>query len=839
MLLALVLLNVAALGPQSLAAQDGEPGYRPLFDRILVESSEHWRAWSAATGSRIVDERGTVMPRLLRRDTNAIVNAEQDTLLARISGARSGRESAANVLDGDMDTYWEPDTDVPIEDWGLEIDLGRAVVARRIVLHFAQEGRGDPFLKFRVLVSDGLRTSGREGRLEFFRAGLVTQPNKNLRVFTFDLATQKKAPGGTEGAVVQYVRIDVLDTDGPHAAEVSPEEYRNLTDDERGAIDYVLLTAAGREITVTQEVYQRLPGEEQGPIRYFRRERPRLSEVEVQALGENIVAITQSEKEKVSSQGRFAFLLFRTLTDGLFSSSMDVPAYDPVADEGQVEIDLGAKYWLDRIRLLSPDNPPFAYQLRISDGVADPRGELIWTSLVERQNLSRYLHMEEEFPLREVRFIEVRHLTVDKTRRARGKLSEIQAFGAGYVSSVTMTSPFISLDNPRTFSRLTWEGEVPPGTRIDVRTRTGDRVTLVPHYFTGFLVNAREISRELWEKIPESTRPPPVIEEVTGPDWSNWSDPYERSGEPFKSPSPRPLIRVQVRLISHEPMRAASIRRLELYSDPPLVDAVLAEMSPVWGIEPGVEQEFALFIRPLFAAGNPGFDRLRLRSASSAPMELISVRAGTDAQLEIGTARAVWPGVLAVEVSDEGDLSLTFPEAVKFDPRTRGETVYELKFRTKVFLQSTAFGVELGNSSRPQLVQQARSGNATQRVASQSLLVISDLRSNSLLEGVSIDPPAMTPNGDGINDETTIRFSIFHLQTAKTLRVGIYDLAGRRRRDLSTGRSRPSGEHRIRWDGRDDAGELVPPGMYLARIRLALDRGNRDAQTTRLIHVVY
>ena len=836
---ALLLLSLVALCPRPLDAQDPALGYRPLADRILVESSDHWLAWSAATGSRTVDERGIVRPRFLRRETNAIVNAEQDTLLATISMARSGESSAANVLDGDMDTWWEPETDLPIENWGLEIDLGRAVVARRIVLRFADEGRGDPFLKFRVLLSDGLRSPGAQGRLQFVRAGLVTQPNKDQRQFTFDLKTQKKAPGGMEGAVVQFVRIDVLDTDGQHAAEVSAEGYRSLSADERGAIDFVLLTAAGREITVTQAVYDRLTSDEQGPVRYFRRERPRLAEVEVEALGENIVAITQSEKEKAPSQGRFDFLLFRTLTDGLFSSSMEVPAYDPVADEDQVETDLGAKYWLDRIRLLSPDNPPFAYQVRLSDGAADPSGKLIWTSLEERQNLERYLHMEERFPLQEVRFIELRHLTVDKSRRARGKLSELQAYGSGYVSEVTLTSPFILLDSPRIFSRLTWEGELPPGTRVDVRTRTGDKVTLQPHYFSGFLVNAREISRELWEKIPESTRPPPVIEEVTGPDWSNWSDPYDDFGEPFKSPSPRPLVRVQVKLVSGEPMRAASISRLQLHSDPPLADAVLAEISPIWGVEPGVVQEFTLFIRPLFAVGNPGFDRLRLRSASSAPIELISVRAGTDTQLDRGTARSVWPGTLAAEMSDEGDISLMFPEAVRAGPRIRAEPVYELRFRTKVFLQSTAFGVELENSRRPRLIQEARSGNATQWVASQSLVVISDLQSSSLIEGISVVPPVVTPNGDGVNDETTIRFSVFHLQTAKTLRVEIYDLAGRRRRDLSVVRSRPSGEHRIVWNGRDNAGVRVPPGIYLARIRLALDRDNRETRTTQMIHVAY
>ena len=53
--------------------------------------------------------------------------------------------------------------------------------------------------------------------------------------------------------------------------------------------------------------------------------------------------------------------------------------------------------------------------------------------------------------------------------------------------------------------------------------------------------------------------------------------------------------------------------------------------------------------------------------------------------------------------------------------------------------------------------------------------------------------------------------------------VEIRDLQGRPVRDLSIVRTHPSGLHSVAWDGRDQRGALVAPGMYLARVSFAPD----------------
>ena len=508
--------------------EEGPVGYEVLEDRILIEAPEDWAVWEAPTGARIIRDDGTVIPRLLRGNVNAVYSAEDDSVIA-LAVADSNPENAMLAVDGDPTTHWEPSGLDDISTWTFELDLQRTLIVNRIVIRFADEGEGDPFRQFRVLTSDGLVASGRAGEI-FSRVGLV----RNLsgqREFTFELTPQRKVAEGIEGAIVQKVRIDVLSTAGGRAEEVSPEEYALFAEEDRGDVDYFLQTSSGRLIAVSQNTYADLVEEERGPIRYHRRERPRLSEVEVFALGENIIAITPAERAREAlSIGQYDFLLFRTFTDGLFATNKDMLFYDAVQDENQVEIDLGAKYWLDRIKLLSPDRPPFAYQMRISDGSIDANGNFVWTTFDERRNLERLLHVEEAFPRQEVRYIEFRQLEFSGSNFEKGRISEIQAYGEGYVSEITMESPFIQLDRPRLFSHVTWEGEAPPNTRIEVRTRTGEKVTLEPHYFT---MNGREISEDLWRRLPDTEqtpRPPPVFEEITGPDWSNWSQPYTESG---------------------------------------------------------------------------------------------------------------------------------------------------------------------------------------------------------------------------------------------------------------------------------------------------------------------
>ena len=127
---------------------------------------------------------------------NAVLNAVD--FGGGVLNAGSNRSSGIDLMDGRMDTFWEPDPSDLLQDWWVQIDLGRTVSATKIVLKFVGEDLGDPFLQFKVITSQGQKTLGQL----LFRTRFTTDgPNKNERVFEIDLtADSYRRSGPMHGA---------------------------------------------------------------------------------------------------------------------------------------------------------------------------------------------------------------------------------------------------------------------------------------------------------------------------------------------------------------------------------------------------------------------------------------------------------------------------------------------------------------------------------------------------------------------------------------------------------------------------------------------------------------
>jgi flagellar hook assembly protein FlgD len=100
----------------------------------------------------------------------------------------------------------------------------------------------------------------------------------------------------------------------------------------------------------------------------------------------------------------------------------------------------------------------------------------------------------------------------------------------------------------------------------------------------------------------------------------------------------------------------------------------------------------------------------------------------------------------------------------------------------------------------------------------------------------------VTPNGDGINDEALVDFTVLRVTDGSPVEMQLYDVTGRPVRRILEQRSRGAGLYEMGWDGRDDGGDLVPPGVYVARIRIRTDTDGTSLQNReilRTLSVVY
>ena len=109
--------------------------------------------------------------------------------------------------------------------------------------------------------------------------------------------------------------------------------------------------------------------------------------------------------------------------------------------------------------------------------------------------------------------------------------------------------------------------------------------------------------------------------------------------------------------------------------------------------------------------------------------------------------------------------------------------------------------------------------------------------SRQVVRDLEVEPRAFSPNDDGVNDQTEIRFSVANVNVARQIEVRIYDLSGQ----LVWHDERMTfGNQSFVWDGSDRSGHRVAPGLYLCRVEVDADsEGASRRADHRVIAVAY
>ena len=844
-----VVASLFCMGAMASSGGVGAQGYAIEEDGVAVYAPEHWRQWDVPGGTLEIGEAGRVRPAFVRRGINAAADADA-FLAGDVATAGSDPGGAAYVLDEDPHTFWEPRQEDPLRRWWIQVDLGRLVCATKVVLRFAEEGRGDPFAQFKVLASDGRKAFEGGNLLGFRLIGRTTKTSVDQRVFEYEVQPTDRTDGRFTGGIIRYIQVVVTDSKGDQGEEVSEEVYQELASDERGAVVHHRRTALGWERPVDPATYELLDSERRGPIRYYRREIPRLAEIEVWSIGDDIGLGLRERGGHVEAPGHYNPML---AFDGDFTTHWATHYFPHKENNGGFLADLGAVFWVDEIRIINTLNVHKytlpGYVIEGSDGSRASDGTLKWDRLTpesRKQNPDNALRFEDRFSLRKLRF--VRFWSMDWEFGPGGGpfmnawIDEFQVYGEGYVAEVTMTSDLIELGGARNLTNLTWEADVPSGTSLEIRTRTGDELQEVQHFFNA---SGTEVTELAYNRLPGFSRGEIRSEYVPGTGWSSWSPLYQQSGDRILSPSPRTYAMVQVRIVSDDPHTVPSIERIRIDFVPPLAKEILAEISPHRDVRPGVPQEFACVLIPSFLPTDSGFDEVLIQSPPGLRMDLLGVRLGSEKDfLENRTVdfmpegdRFASPDGSQLQVmSDRSDsLWVRLPEIVRIG---RGDWIL-IRFRSTVFLNGTQFSVQIGNSAMPGIWQRADSGDATYLTSGQGTTVLTPV-TDRILDAVELVPNPFTPNGDGIHDEVEIRFVVLKVTADTPVEVQIHTLFGRLLRTLQEGRTSASGAYRIAWDGRDESGTLVPPGLYLCCVRVDPDdRSAEQRMVCRVVSCVY
>ena len=426
-----------------------------------------------------------------------------------------------------------------------------------------------------------------------------------------------------------------------------------------------------------------------------------------------------------------------------------------------------------------------------------------------RENLDPVIELR--FPTESIRWI-----TAQAFPLRDWEVAEFEVYGEGFVEETVLVSQILDFGQSINWGKIRWDADVPEGTRIEVRTRTGNSPDPSLYFDENINGDIHPITLKEYEKIDPSGRLPTVYDTEN---WSFWSPPYDfatglrdhdapaeawHDGTPLLSPGPSRYIQFSFRLFSTF-TTAPRIRSFALqFGNAPAARAILGEVWPI-AVDSFAPTEFTYVVRPEFSAEDTGFDRLEILTHAQVRSVSVVKRDGTELDLNDFV-----PDIQADRF------------VVSF-PRLQGEgdsfKQLEVRFVVPVLRFGTEFSGWVFDSNDPdQIKQQVRPGNATFRFSGDGLAVNTPV-GGRLLVDIAVTSNPLTPNGDGLNETLEIAYKLREVTANRPVRLAIYNLAGQLVAELPPITAR-SGEFAHRWDGRDAAQQLVPPGTYIWRLQL-------------------
>ena len=144
-------------------------------------------------------------------------------------------------------------------------------------------------------------------------------------------------------------------------------------------------------------------------------------------------------------------------------------------------------------------------------------------------------------------------------------------------------------------------------------------------------------------------------------------------------------------------------------------------------------------------------------------------------------------------------------------------------FASEVFDFARTFQGEVFNVNSEDLPQPVEGGDVSDVVGTNSLRVLAFSDANpEVVQDLRFSSGVVTPNGDGVNDELLISYSLFALPQSVPVQLKVFSLEGRQVALVERGQQ-GSGPQTLIWDGRDQQGATLAPGIYLLGVGIAAE----------------
>ena len=356
--------------------------------------------------------------------------------------------------------------------------------------------------------------------------------------------------------------------------------------------------------------------------------------------------------------------------------------------------------------------------------------------------------------------------------------------------------------------------------------------------------------------------------------WTPWSAPYgqegtsgitvanindEQLGAVISTPAPRRYFQVRVELASRDLEAATGVGQLAFTVFPPAAERIVGEIYPR-RVELGVPATFTYAVMPtrIRPGRDSGFDTFeiatpvrveaidsvqvlfrdgRIEAADFSGWDLSPSALPTDPAADFG-----------IEAVEERRFRVRFPLITDSDLEAAEAAVLRIRFRCRVLRYGTTFTGWAGNTGTGITGQKILAGNAAYLgpddatfppVGTEDPRVLSvdvPFSGGDVLLNTRAVPRPLSPNGDGVNDQTRISYDLSRVIGPVPVEVRVFDLAGHLVRRLFSG-EQGGGHWSIAWDGTNGSGKRVPPGIYLAHVEVLSSASAETA--TAVVEVVY